>query len=251
MSSPSSIVGRQETSKIKLRQKFGGHTDTVNIATHLPDGQQMITCSMDGSLRVWNLTSGKQIGEDWRDGESRLWIIASSPDRKKVVGRSDDGVMRLWDIDTGKVIRKWTGHIARVWPVWWCRDDHRVISESFDRTAREWDMENGDSILGPIFFRSRMRNASQRLQWMSSPATSRPTTPLHRQQDIAYSLLGISGVRKIGCLLPIIYAFCDDRLSEVKPDGRLKPRKISPGCQIGHNMPMRSVGVNAYDHRPC
>ena len=36
---------------------------------HLPGGQQIMTCSYDGSLRVWNLQTGKQIA-NWQDGGS-------------------------------------------------------------------------------------------------------------------------------------------------------------------------------------
>lgn len=54
--------------------------------------------------------SGKQIGKDWRDGDSWVWTIALSPYGKKLVSGSSDGAVRLWDIDTCKVITKWTGH---------------------------------------------------------------------------------------------------------------------------------------------
>lgn len=70
----------------------------------LADGQRMVTCSDDGSLRVWNLKSGKQIRDDWRDGDSPVWTIASvSPDGKKVVSGSENGGMRLWGTETGKI----------------------------------------------------------------------------------------------------------------------------------------------------
>lgn len=89
-------------------------------------------------MRIWNLTSGKQIGKDWRDGDSDVWTIALSPDEKKVVSGSEDGGVRLWDIDTGKLIAKWTGHTNTVVSVCWSRDGHRVVSGSEDETARQW-----------------------------------------------------------------------------------------------------------------
>lgn len=87
MASP--IVGRQETSTIKHCQKFEEHTSLVNGAMHLSDGQRMITCSFDGSLQVWNLRSIKQIGEDWRDGDSEVQTLALSPNGKKVASGSE------------------------------------------------------------------------------------------------------------------------------------------------------------------
>jgi WD40 repeat protein len=75
-----------------------------------------------GSLRMWNLESGKRIWEDWRDGDSEVYMIALSPGGKKVVSGSDDGAVKLWDIDTCKVIAKWTGHKQKEVPVCWRRD---------------------------------------------------------------------------------------------------------------------------------
>jgi WD40 repeat protein len=123
--------------------------DWVVGTIHLPDGQRIMTYSFDGSLRVWNLKSGKQIGDDWRNGDSAVGTIALSPDGRKVVGGSGDGV-KLWDIDTGKAIAEWTGHKKAVRSVCWSRDSQQVANGSYDGTAREWDVEKGETILGPI-----------------------------------------------------------------------------------------------------
>jgi WD40 repeat protein len=146
----SSTTKRKEASVITPQQNFEGHTERVLGVIHLPGGQRLITCSGDGSLRVWNLTSGKQIGDDWRDGEIGVYSMALSPDGKKVVSGSSDGAVRLWDINTCKVIAKWTGHTNVVWSVCWSRDGRRVLSGSSDGTARQWDVESGEPILKPI-----------------------------------------------------------------------------------------------------
>ncbi|KAG2738060.1 WD40 repeat-like protein [Suillus brevipes Sb2] len=146
----STATQKKETSATTHRQKFEGHTNWVWGATHLPGGQRIITCSADGSLRLWNMKSGKQIGEDWRDEGSSVWSIASSPDGKKVVSGSNDGAVRLWDIDTCKVVKKWTGHTKAVESVCWSRDGRRVLSGSQDGTARQWEVESGETMPEPI-----------------------------------------------------------------------------------------------------
>ncbi|KIK39018.1 hypothetical protein CY34DRAFT_808783 [Suillus luteus UH-Slu-Lm8-n1] len=145
MASP--IIEDKEPSAITHRQKFEGHTNRIWGVIHLPGGQRIITCSEDGSLRVWNMKSGKQVGEDWRDGESAVWTIALSPDGKRVVSGSDDGAVRLWDIEACKVVTKWMGHTGLVSSVCWSPDGRRVLSGSNDGTARQWDVE---TMLEPI-----------------------------------------------------------------------------------------------------
>jgi WD40 repeat protein len=92
MSSPT--VGSQEASVISPLQKFEGHADWVYGAIHLPGRQRLMTSSRDGSLRVWDLRSGKHIGDEWRDGKGAVWTIALSPNGKKVVSGSEDSGMR-------------------------------------------------------------------------------------------------------------------------------------------------------------
>jgi WD40 repeat protein len=141
MSLPAAVT--EETRAIRPYCKFEGHTDEVHGVIHLPGEQQIITCSLDGSLRVWNLQTGKQIGNDWRDGESDVNTIALSLDGKKVVSGSDDAAVRLWDVDTGKVIAKWTGHNNQVLHICWSRDGRQVVSGGNGGTARVWDVESG------------------------------------------------------------------------------------------------------------
>jgi len=106
-----------------------------------------MTCSEDGSLRVWNLKTGEQIGDAWQDGENPVAAIALSLDGKKVLCGCAGGAVELWDIDTRKVIAKWTGQTDFVISVCWNRDCGRVVSASGDGTARVWDAESGKTIL--------------------------------------------------------------------------------------------------------
>jgi WD40 repeat protein len=93
------------------------------------------------------LQTGKQIGNDWRDGESSVVTIALSLDGKKVVSGSDDAAVRLWDVDMGKVIAKWTGHNGGVLNICWNRDGRRIVSGSAGGAIRVWDAESGKTVL--------------------------------------------------------------------------------------------------------
>jgi WD40 repeat protein len=136
----------QETRGIKPCQKFTGHTDGVKGVIHLPDGQRIMTTSLDGSPRVWNMQSGKQILNDWQD-EKQAWPIGGaivlSPDRKKIISG-----IGLWDVDTGKLETKWTEYMGFIKSVCWNRDGGRAVSVSHsDGTVKEWDVESGEIVL--------------------------------------------------------------------------------------------------------
>lgn len=134
---------------IKPRQRIR-HPDSVYDAVHLPGGRRIITCSDDGSLRLWDLESGAQIGGAWRDGAGILVLaIALSPNSETIATASNDGAIRLWNVETGKVIARWTGHTGPVWSVRWSADGESVVSGSSDGTARVWNVSR-KTVLSPI-----------------------------------------------------------------------------------------------------
>jgi WD40 repeat protein len=138
------------TSTIAPRQTMQGHTGWVNGGVHLPNGRQIMTCSSDSSIRLWDLESGAQIDEDWRDPDENnvgLRSMVLSPNGKIIASGSDDGKVRLWDVETTKVISKWTGHTHVVYALCWSADGERVASGSWDRTARVWDVKSGQTVL--------------------------------------------------------------------------------------------------------
>jgi WD40 repeat protein len=129
-----------------------GHTDRIRCVAHLPDGT-LITCSDDGSLRLWDLGSGTQIGEDWRDKDNEgrpVLTMALSPNGKTVATGSTAGIVTLWDIETKRVVTKWKSGDTDIWSVCWNVDGERVASGSRDGMVRVWEVECGETVLGPI-----------------------------------------------------------------------------------------------------
>jgi WD40 repeat protein len=146
MSSPP----KMKTSVVIPCTTMRGHTDYVYGVAHLPGGKRIITCSADGSLRLWDLESGAQIGGEWRDEGDKAGIktMALSPNGKTLACGSNDGTVSLWNVEMGKVVLKWKGHYVRVESVCWSPDGERVVSGSYDRTARVWDAKSGEPVYG-------------------------------------------------------------------------------------------------------
>jgi WD40 repeat protein len=134
---------------ITPRRTMRGHTRWVNGVVHLPSGGHIITGSSDSSLRLWDLESGAQIGEEWWDENNAVWSMALSPNGKTIATGSGgvDNSVRLWDVGTRKVILKWTGHTDVVYALCWSADGERVASGSWDGTAKVWDVDTGKNIL--------------------------------------------------------------------------------------------------------
>src|SRR5206468_4200771 len=71
------------------------HTGLVNGGQFSPDGQRVVTSSLDGYARLWDSRSGQLMGELKHDAP--VHSAGFSPDGGFVVTASKDGTARIWD----------------------------------------------------------------------------------------------------------------------------------------------------------
>lgn len=91
----------------------------------------MLTGSLDGTLRLWHVPSGRCIHRFFGHVEG-VWSIAA--DTLRLVSGAEDKTIKIWDPRTGKHERTLTGHTGPVNCVG--LSDSRLISGSEDGTIR-------------------------------------------------------------------------------------------------------------------
>jgi WD40 repeat protein len=110
----------------------------------LPDGKQALSASMDGTLRLWNLTTGKEVRKlDAHAGGA--CSVDVSPDGKLAVSGGADRTLRLWDLAKGKEVRTFKGH-TDVCMALFTPDGKQILSSGYDRTMRLWDVASGKEV---------------------------------------------------------------------------------------------------------
>lgn len=96
-----------------------GHEDLVLAIVLMKDGKNIISGSVDKTIRIWDLESGvcPKIIEalDWS-----VNTIVVAPDAKRIVSSSWDHTTRIWDVDSRsciKTIKKHEHHCDIGWQI--------------------------------------------------------------------------------------------------------------------------------------
>jgi WD40 repeat protein/uncharacterized caspase-like protein len=78
-------------------QRLTGHTGDIYAVGFLPDGRRAVTGSFDKTVRLWDVTSGRMIGQPWTGHTDFIFALAVNPSNGTVATGSFDGEVRLWD----------------------------------------------------------------------------------------------------------------------------------------------------------
>ena len=102
------ISGNQSTTcfkssgwRTKERVTLRGHKHAVQSVAFSPDGTTLASGSLDHSLKLWNVVTGKE-RTTFQGHTSAVQSVAFSPDGKALVSGSNDETVKLWDIAAGK-----------------------------------------------------------------------------------------------------------------------------------------------------
>lgn len=76
---------------------FKGHTNVIRTVVFTPDGSHIISGSSDGTIRFWNVQSGKQI--DAIQSHRPVMSLAISSDGKSLASGMTDAVVKIWKLE--------------------------------------------------------------------------------------------------------------------------------------------------------
>jgi WD40 repeat protein len=119
-----------------LLKTLDGHASHAHGVAFLPDGERAISCSFDGTIRLWDLESGKQIEEI--KGRQEMPALALSPDGRRLVTAGFDQTVRLWDLEAGRELQCFFWHAGRVLSVALSPNGRYALSGGDDRLMRLW-----------------------------------------------------------------------------------------------------------------
>jgi WD40 repeat protein len=130
---------------------FIGHTDRVHSVAFSPDGSILVTGSYDGTVRLWDVATHRQIGAPLAGHDGQVYSVAFSRDGKTVASGADNGLVRLWDVATHRQIgAPLAGHDREVDSVAFSPDRTTLATGADDGIVRLWDVATHRQIGAPL-----------------------------------------------------------------------------------------------------
>ena len=127
------------------RQFYIGHTDTVMSATFSPGSTTVLTTSVDGTARLWDIDSGEPLQRF--SGHNRMVNNAVFlPDGEHILTNGTDGTVRQWELATGEEVSRFPDHESSVWALALSPDGRYLVTSDDSGLAYLWDVETKEMI---------------------------------------------------------------------------------------------------------
>jgi eukaryotic-like serine/threonine-protein kinase len=124
-----------------------GHLFPINGIVFRPDGRQLATAANDGTVRLWDVTRGTEVGflksndpKKWR-----LLCVAFSPDGALLAAGDGEGSVTVWEAATGRQVYTLPIQTDVVCAVSFSADGKLLAAGGTD-AVMVWDLQTGQRL---------------------------------------------------------------------------------------------------------
>jgi WD40 repeat protein len=116
---------------------YTGHSAGAIAIAWSPDGTRVASASDDGTVQVWDPSTGVQYWS--RVIDDYAFAVAWSPDGKYVAGGGRHGTVMILDSRSGRSVATYQGPANFIEGVAWSPDGTRLATAGSDGTVRVWE----------------------------------------------------------------------------------------------------------------
>lgn len=128
----------------KQRRTLSGHGDSITDILCVRSGTHVISASLDGTIRLWDLSNGSTIKSYSHEGDP-VTCIAISDDERFLFSGHRNGHIVIWNMNTMMEEVCFRGHDKSVSGIAFVPNSSVIASVSFDGSLKTWTI-SGDLI---------------------------------------------------------------------------------------------------------
>ena len=113
------------------------------------DGLKVVTISKDNRARIWDVRTGKPVGEPLKYA-GVITFARFSPDGRQVLTASEDKTAQVWNVASSQPAIPPLVHSSGVNHAQFSPDGLQIATASEDQTARVWDARTGQPLTQPL-----------------------------------------------------------------------------------------------------
>ena len=124
-----------------------GHSFWIASVAFSPDGRYALSGSWDGTMKFWEIATGKEIRTFKGAPGSAVYAVAFSPDGRYAL--SGSGELTLWEVATGKEIKTFLRHSSTIASVAFSPDGRYLLSwlgGDGNPSIKLWEVATGKEI---------------------------------------------------------------------------------------------------------
>jgi WD40 repeat protein len=130
-----------------LFKTLAGHGKAVVSVAFSPDGKTLASASKDGTIRLWDVTTGQNLKTLNVPGVTGAFNgVAFSPDGTLLAGASDDASAYIWDVASGQLSMTLSDANNPLEAVAFSPDGTLLAGGSSDENVYFWDVASGQLI---------------------------------------------------------------------------------------------------------
>ena len=121
---------------------FDDHQDGVQCLALSPDGKTAVSGGVDGSIKLWELDSGREL-QAFAAGSEMILSVAFSSDGKFILSGDREGTINWWNVAGGQASRHFVSQPGGVLSVAFSADGKFVLAGNKDGAVAVWEASNG------------------------------------------------------------------------------------------------------------
>ena len=133
----------------KTTATLEGMQEVVRSVAFSPDGGLLAAAgglpARNGEVKIWDVASSKPRLTIEGHADT-IYATVFSPDGSILATSSYDRLIKLWDVDSGKELRTLKDHIDAVYALEFTPDGKWLLSGAADRSLKIWDVSSGERL---------------------------------------------------------------------------------------------------------